>query len=314
MRYLPIFLDLRGRLVVVVGGGEEALRKVRLLLKTEAKIGIIAAELHDELQGLVDAGRIEWIARVFVPILLDDAALVYSADESVNQAVSEAARERGIPVNAVDDAALSSFIVPSIVDRDPVVVAIGTEGAAPVLAQGIRAKVEQMLPLALGKLAKAAESLRPKVAATVPAGNRRRGFWQRFFFGSIREAFLEGNSAAYASELDRALNQEATPAIGRVSHVTAAADPELLTLKAHRRLQEADVIVYDRLIDPAVLDLARRDAVRIPAGRGELDRVLLREAKSSKHVVRLVSDAASGDIIPFPLREDIRDTVLKAAS
>jgi uroporphyrin-III C-methyltransferase / precorrin-2 dehydrogenase / sirohydrochlorin ferrochelatase len=309
MRYLPIFLDLKNRSVVIVGGGEEALRKVRLLLKTEAK-----TELHDELGGLVASGRIEWIARVFVPILLDDAALVYSADTSVNEAVSEAARERGIPVNAVDDAALSSFIVPSIVDRDPVVVAIGTEGTAPVLAQGIRARIEQMLPVALGKLATAAAGLRPKVAAIVPAGNRRRGFWQRFFFGSIREAFLTGNSNGYENELNRALNQGSAPATGRVSLVAAPGDPELLTLKAHRKLQEADVIVYDRLIDPGVLEFARRDAVRIPAGKGELDHVLLREAKSGKHVVRLVADAASGDIIPFPLREDIREAALRAAS
>jgi uroporphyrin-III C-methyltransferase / precorrin-2 dehydrogenase / sirohydrochlorin ferrochelatase len=322
MRYFPIFVDLKDRPVVVVGGGEEALRKVRLLLKTDARIGVIAAELHDELESLADLGRIEWIARVFVPMLLDDAALVYSADANLNHAVSAAARQRGIPVNAVDDAALSTFIVPAIVDRDPVVVAIGTEGTAPVLAQGIRARIEQLLPAALGRLAKAAEALRPKVAATVPAGNRRRGFWQRFFFGSIREAFLAGNSDVYENELNQALSHESAPAIGRISLVAAGpGDPELLTLQAHRKLQEADVIVYDRLIDPGILEFARRDAVRIPVGKTpyEIDRFLIREAKSGKHVVRLKAGCPDvrghgGDIIPFPVREDIREAALRAAS
>jgi uroporphyrin-III C-methyltransferase / precorrin-2 dehydrogenase / sirohydrochlorin ferrochelatase len=297
MRYFPIFVDLKDRPVVVVGGGEEALRKVRLLLKTDAKIGIVAAELHQELRGLADAGRIEWIGRAFVPMLLDDAALAYSADAGVNDAVSAAARERGIPVNAVDDAALSSFIVPSIVDRDPVVVAIGTEGTAPVLAQGIRAKIDQMLPTALGKLAKTAEALRPKVAETLPAGSRRRGFWQKFFFGALRDAFLANNSDAYERELNQTLSEETAPAIGRVSLVGAGpGDAELLTLKAHRKLQEADVIVYDRLVGPGVLELARRDAVRIAVGKtpferspkqSEINRILIREAKAGKHVVRL---------------------------
>lgn len=320
MRYFPIFIDLKDRAVVVVGGGEEALRKVRLLLKTDVKIGVIARGLHDELRSLVENGRVEWIAREFVPLLLDDAALVFSADTGLNAAVSAAARERGVPVNAVDDAALSSFIVPSIVDRDPVVVAIGTEGAAPVLAQGIRARIEQLLPPALGRLAQAAGVLRPRVAETIPAGNRRRSFWQRFFFGPIREAFLEGDSSTYEHELKRALNQEAGPALGRLSLVAAPSnDPELLTLKAHRKLQEADVIVYDRRVDPAVLEFARRDATRIPGGKGDFDRIILREAKSGKHVVHLVAGdagtaAPGGDIIPFPLSDDIRDAALRAAS
>lgn len=320
MRYFPIFIDLKDRAVVVVGGSEEALRKIRLLIKTDAKIGVIARSLHDELRSLVESGQVEWIAREFVPLLLDDAALVYSADAGLNPAVSAAARERGIPVNAVDDAALSSFIVPSIVDRDPVVVAIGTEGAAPVLAQGIRARIEQLLPPALGRLAQAASVLRPRVAKTIPAGNGRRSFWRRFFFGPIREAFLEGDSSAYERELKRALNQDAGPALGRVSLVAAPSDDaELLTLKAHRKLQEADVIVYDRRVDPAILEFARRDATRIPGGKGDFDRIILRETKSGKHVVHLVAGdagtaAPGGNIIPFPLSDDIRDAALRAAS
>src|SRR4029078_10879332 len=142
MRYFPLFLDLDNRKAVIVGGGEEALRKVRLLLKTKARINIIAPALHDELASYLKEGRVLWLAKSFLPALLDDAALVYSADDSLHHDVSVAARDRGIPVNAVDDAALSTFITPSIVDRDPVVVAIGTEGTSPVLGMGLRSRIE----------------------------------------------------------------------------------------------------------------------------------------------------------------------------
>lgn len=294
MRYFPIFVDLQDRRVVVVGGGEEATRKIRLLLKTGATIQVIAPELHPELT--VNA-RIVWLSKQFDPALLDGAALVYSADKDLNQTVSAAAQARGIPVNAVDEAHISTFIVPSIVDRDPVVVAIGTEGTAPVLAQGIRAKVDAMLPHSLGQLASRAQSLREKVASLVPAGNRRRAFWQSFFFGAPRAALDGGDEVAFELALHDAIHSEAKPAEGRVSLVGAGpGDPELLTLKAHRKLQEADVIVYDRLVSPGILELARRDAVRIPVGKtpfeaspkqSEINDILLAEARKGLHVVRL---------------------------
>lgn len=297
MRYFPLFLDLDNRKAVIVGGGEEALRKARLLLKTKADIQVIAPALHDELLAHLKEGRLAWAAKHFVPSLLDDAALVYSAADELHDEVSTAARERGIPVNAVDDAALSTFITPSIIDRDPVVVAIGTEGTAPVLGMGLRSKIEALLPQALGKLAGAASGLRDHVAERVPQGNRRRSFWQRYFFGSIRDSFLAGDAKSYSRELEAALADSSSPSVGRVSLVGAGpGDPELLTLKAQRKLQEADVIVYDRLIGPGILELARRDAVRIPVGKkpfepspkqSEINAILIREAKAGRHVVRL---------------------------
>lgn len=297
MRYFPLFLDLDDRKAVVIGGNEEALRKVRLLLKTKARINVIAAALHDELLSYLKEGRIAWAAKSFSPALLDDAALVYSAEESLHDEVSAAARSRGIPVNTIDDAALSTFITPSIVDRDPVVVAIGTEGTSPVLGMGLRSKIEALLPQALGSLAVAASHLRDRVADTVPHGNRRRSFWQRYFFGSIRQSFLAGDAKTYSRELEAALIDDSSPSVGRVSLVGAGpGDPELLTLKAQRKLQEADVIVYDRLIGPGILELARRDAVRIPVGKkpfepsprqSDINAILIREAKAGRHVVRL---------------------------
>jgi uroporphyrin-III C-methyltransferase/precorrin-2 dehydrogenase/sirohydrochlorin ferrochelatase len=285
---------MQDRAVIVVGGGEEALRKVRLLRKTEARIKVIAPALQDELAA---EPRVEWLSRRFEPRLLDGAALVYSADPELDARVSAEARARGIPVNAVDAADLSTFITPSIVDRDPVVVAIGTEGTAPVLGQGLRAKIDAMLPSSLGKLAAAAHGLRARVAGLVPQDNRRRTFWQRFFFGSARESFLSGDFRSYTREVERALADAQAPSNGRVSLVGAGpGDPELLTLKAQRKLQEADVIVYDRLVGRGILELARRDAVRIPVGKTpfeaspkqpEINAILIREAKAGKFVVRL---------------------------
>jgi uroporphyrin-III C-methyltransferase/precorrin-2 dehydrogenase/sirohydrochlorin ferrochelatase len=186
MRYFPVFFDLEDRKVVVIGGGEEALRKVRLLLKTSAKIDVVAPVLHDELAA---EPRVRWAGKAYEAGYLDGAALVYSADKELNERVSKDAQARGIPVNAVDAADISSFIVPSIVDRDPVVVAIGTEGTAPVLAQGIRMKIDALLPQDMGELARRAASLREHVAGRIPFANRRRSFWQEFFFGKVRKAF-----------------------------------------------------------------------------------------------------------------------------
>jgi uroporphyrin-III C-methyltransferase/precorrin-2 dehydrogenase/sirohydrochlorin ferrochelatase len=283
-----------------------------------------------------------------LPELLDGAALVFAADASLNQFVTDAAKARGIPVNAVDAAEISTFITPSIVDRDPVVVAIGTEGAAPVLGQGIRARIDAMLPARLGALAAAARDLRDRVAETVPAGNRRRSFWQKFFFGAIRDAFLDQNVSRYAHEVETALQGESAPARGRISLVGASEpDPELLTLKAQRRLHEADIILHDHDVPQAILELARRDAVRLAVTPATAAKLALSEVAAGRYVVRLTTDriaeflsdeeamsyAAAGvpldivaeahlpdhllpgaQIVPFPDRDDTRNALLRAAS
>jgi len=339
MRYFPIFIDHQDRPVTVVGGTEEALRKVRLLLKTGAVLNVIAPALHEELAA---EPRVNWIAKGYHAGLLEGAALVYSADAELNERVAADAKALGIPVNAVDNPDISSFIVPSIVDRDPVVVAIGTEGTAPILGQGLRARIDAMLPQALGDLAMAAAGLRHRVADTIPFGNRRRSFWYRFFFGDVREAFIAGSTCNYLAGVENLFAAEAQPPQGRVTFVSLGSDdPELLTIKAQRKLQEADVIVHDRAVPKAILELARRDAVRSPV-KGELydgaTDLLLAEAKAGKLVVRLsaevsleetVSVAADGiafetvpavampkpaEIIAFPVREDIREDILRAAS
>lgn len=340
MRYFPIFIDLQNRPVAIVGGGEEALRKIRLLLKTGAVINVIAPEIHEELAA---APRVNWIARAYRAGLLEGAALVYSADAALNGRVASDAQALGIPVNAVDNPDISTFIVPSIVDRDPVVVAIGTEGTAPILGQGLRARIDAMLPQGLGDLARAAAGLRERVAAAIAPGNRRRSFWYRFFFGDVRNAFIAGDSCNYLAGVEKLFESEAHPPTGRVAFVSLGSeDPELLTIKAQRRLHEADLIVHDRAVPQAILEMARRDAVRTPV-KGELydgaTDVLLAEARAGKLVVRLtlgepsleetVSVAAEGiafdtipavapqrpaEVIAFPVREDIRDAIMRAAS
>jgi uroporphyrin-III C-methyltransferase/precorrin-2 dehydrogenase/sirohydrochlorin ferrochelatase len=297
MRYFPLSVDLKGRKVLVVGGGEQALRKVRLLLKTEARIELIASDLHPELTDFAMGGNLAWIGREFSPAHLDGAAFVFvAAKDEINAQVSSEAHKRDILVNVVDEADLSSAIVPAIVDRDPLVIAVGTEGEAPVLAQGIRSSLEAELPPFLGALTKAAGALRGRVAKALPAGGVRREFWRRYFFGSIRDAFLRG-SEEFDSEVSLALQDGTQRRSGRVSLVGAGpGDPELLTLKAHRKLQEADVIVYDRLIGPTILEYARRDAERIAVGKTpgkpsihqeQINEILIREAKAGRHVVRL---------------------------
>jgi uroporphyrin-III C-methyltransferase/precorrin-2 dehydrogenase/sirohydrochlorin ferrochelatase len=327
MRYFPIFVDLEGASVLIVGGGEEALRKARLVAKTPARIHVVAADVLPELAGLAAV-----VTPCFDEALLDGVALVYVAEPELGSRVSAAARLRNIPVNVVDVAEQSTFLTPSIVDRDPVVVAIGTEGAAPVLGQHIRARVDALLPSRLGELARRAQGLRDLVAKALPHGSPRRAFWQRFFFGSIATRFYQGRDAAYAHELTVALKDGADASRPLVTYIsTAAGNAELLTLKAQRRLMEADQIVHGAG-DQAFLELARRDATR----------VLSHDWTPSAHrTVRLVRDAemlageqarleALGfevEVLPavaatewpasafgFRTRDDIVDHLLRAAS
>ena len=343
MRYFPIFFDLQDRHVVVVGGGEEATRKIRLLLKTPAKISVIAPELHDELKA---NDRVNWLATAFSPSLLDGAALVYSADTALNAEVSREAQARGIPVNAVDQAEISTFIVPSIVDRDPVVIAIGTEGTAPVLGQGLRSKIDALLPPNLGELARVAASWRTRVAKLVPHGNARRNFWQNFFFGAPRESLFAGDKAGFARKVEAILASSYQTHEGLVSLVAIGpGDAELITIKAQRKMMEADLIVYERNLPAAILEMARRDAVRIeaPQRAHDLEKLLIEKARVGLLVVRLFAgdeqnieahdeyimlraQGISADIVPgittqkaqvatpFPINEDYQDQVLRSAS
>jgi len=306
MDYLPIFLRLQQRPVALVGGGAVALRKASTLLAAGAHVTVIAPDLHPQLAAQVARGELRHIAAPFTPGHLGDAIAVIAAtdDVSVNRAVSQAARERCIPVNVVDDAELSTFIFPAIIDRSPILVAVSSAGRSPVLARRIRAQIEALLPARLGALARFMGERRRALQRAL-AASARRSFWERIVSGPVASCVIAGDEAgaerAYARELRGA--QLSTPRtaelaapLGEVYLIGAGpGDPDLLTLRALQLLQQADVILYDRLVSPQVLERARRDAERIFVGKqpgecGQQERIhelLLRHALAGKRVARL---------------------------
>jgi uroporphyrin-III C-methyltransferase / precorrin-2 dehydrogenase / sirohydrochlorin ferrochelatase len=299
MRYFPVFADLDCTDVLVVGGGEQAAQKVRLLCKTGARVVVVAETVSGELDALGQRGAIDLLRRPFRANDVRGRRLVYVAtgDPALDAAASKAAQARGIPVNVVDAPDLSTFITPAIVDRSPVTVAIGTEGAAPVLAREIRARIEALLPANLGVLAARAQALRRRVAETISDPRARRRIWERLLQGPFRRAVLSGAETEAGRILAAELEVGKRQHTGRVALIGCGpGDPDLLTLKALQRMQEADVLVIDRLVDTRILDYARRDAERVLVGKdphgtstpqAEIDRILVREAKAGKVVARL---------------------------
>ena len=252
MQHFPIFLDLDGRRVVLSGGGEAALAKLRLLLKTAARITVFAPEPAAEIADWAGRGRLTLHRRAMAPGDALCAALVYAADEdaALDARTAHIGRTEGALVNIVDNLSDSAFITPAIVDRDPVTVAIGTEGAAPVLARRIKADLEARLPATLGTLARIGKGFR-KMAEALPFGRARRAFWADYYFDAGPRALEAGGETAAEETLDDLLAQHlaAGPAQGRVDFVGAGpGDPDLLTLKARKALDAADVVIHDRLV------------------------------------------------------------------
>jgi uroporphyrin-III C-methyltransferase/precorrin-2 dehydrogenase/sirohydrochlorin ferrochelatase len=300
MDYLPIFIQLRGELAVVVGGGQVASRKVELLLKAGARVTVVAPALVEELDTLAARGDLRHVGAEFAPGHLAGAGIVIAATDSreVNAAVSCAARTARVPVNVVDDPELSTFIFPAIVDRSPVIVAVGTSGHSPVLARRVRAQIESLLPARLGALARFVGDRRKEVQQALPPA-KRRPFWERIVSGLVGSSVLAGND----THADEAFQRElaASDAAGRLGEVyligAGPGDPDLLTLRAVQLLQQADVVLYDRLVSDAVLDRARRDAERVFVGKetggnhhqtqDEIHRLLVQYARRGLRVARL---------------------------
>jgi uroporphyrin-III C-methyltransferase/precorrin-2 dehydrogenase/sirohydrochlorin ferrochelatase len=299
MEFLPLFHKLQGSHVLVVGGGEIALRKSRLLVDAGALIRVVAPAVESQLQALVDASGGEVRLRGYAEADLESCQLIIAAtdDQALNAQVSADAKRRCVPVNVVDAPALCSVIFPAIVDRSPLVVAVSSGGDAPVLARLIRAKLETWIPSTYGELAGLAARFRARVKQLYPDVTQRRAFWEEVFQGPIADRQLAGQGAEAERLLEAKVNGAPPHAPGEVYLVGAGpGDPDLLTFKALRLMQQADVVLYDRLVAPAILELCRRDAERVYVGKRRADHALPQEqinkqlvdlAKQGKRVLRL---------------------------
>lgn len=301
MDFLPVFLNIRGKHCLVVGGDEVAARKAALLLNAGARVTVVAPQLAEAFGQLPHRERLHHHPGEFTPDLLDDVELVMCAlaDEARAREVSEAARARHLPVNVVDTPHLCSFVMPSIIDRSPILIAVGSGGASPVLARLLRARLESMIPSAYGRLSALAARFRDQVKAKFKRPENRRMFWEKVFQGPVAEMMFAGQDEAAAATLQAMIEGEMEPdaRIGEVYLVGGGpGNPDLLTFRALRLMQQADVVVYDNLVSPAVLDMVRRDADRIYVGKKradhalpqeEINELLVRLAKEGKRVLRL---------------------------
>ena len=302
MDYLPIFLNLKGKTCAVVGGGEVATRKISLLLKAHSYVKVIAPHIESALKNFVEEGSIDHIEDHFQDKYLTGCSLVIAAtnDREVNKCVHDSAARLNLPVNVVDDPELCTFIMPSIIDRSPLIAAVSTGGASPVLARLVRARMESLIPASYGKLAGLISTFRSKVKDTIKLPRERRRFWERVLQGHIAELVFCGREkdakVAIQGELD-SLVSGTKVGMGEVYLVGGGpGDPDLLTFRALRLLQQADVVVHDRLVSPQIVDMARRDAKRIYVGKErdkhalpqeDINHLLVRLAKEGNKVVRL---------------------------
>lgn len=296
--YFAAFLDVKGRPGAVIGGGAVAALKAEALLRSGVRVTVIAPEVGPRIAELAMTGALRIEKRRFRPGDLVGAEIAIAAtdDPAVNEAVSAAARALRIPVNVADNAALSSFIMPSVIDRPPLQIAISTAGTSPVLARKLRTIIESAVPFAFGRLAALMGRFRTRSKSLQPDPEARRRTWEEVIDGPIAEMVFSGNEAAAAASLERRFADEKT-ASGSVSLVGGGpGDPELLTLRALRVLQSANVVLYDNLVSPALVDLARRDAERIYVGKeqdrhavpqDEINDLMVQLARRGKRVVRL---------------------------
>jgi len=296
MDYLPIFADVRNQLCLVVGGGEVGKRKAGVLLEAGAKVRVVAPQIEP---ALAEQQGVQATVSRFEAQHLDGVTLVIAAtnDRSVNRQVSELARARNIPVNVVDDPELCSFIMPAIMDRSPLMVAFSSGGASPVLTRMMRGRLETMIPQKYSSLAGFAERYRELVKQRVTNPAKRRIFWENVLEGVIAEKVLSGDEDSAETMLLQMLESEDNIVRGEVYLVGAGpGDPDLLTFRALRLMQKADVVVYDNLVSKPIVDMTRRDAERIYVGKKrddhtlrqeQINELLVRLAKEGKRVLRL---------------------------
>ena len=300
MDYFPVFLDLKKRRCLLVGGGEVATRKGRMLAKAGAVLRIVAPEISTELRELAVQQGGEIVEREYESSDLQDCVLAIAATdiESLNEKISADAQALNLPVNVVDTPSLCTYITPAIIDRSPLVIAVSSGGEAPVLARLVRAKLETLIPASYGKLAQTASQWRDRIKARFSDGDSRRKFWEKILQGPAAELMMNGQENAANEFIANELTADQTDLTqGEVYLVGGGpGDPELLTLRALRLMQQADVVLYDRLVSDGVMELVRRDAERIYVGKRRSEHAMEQEninqllvdlAKQGKRVLRL---------------------------
>jgi uroporphyrin-III C-methyltransferase/precorrin-2 dehydrogenase/sirohydrochlorin ferrochelatase len=304
MQTLPIFAKLSGRQCLVVGGGTVAARRVEQLLNAGARVTVVAPELNPLVREWADRGRIDVIETDFDSALIGDCWLVVAAtsDKAVNRKVATAAEAAFRLCNVVDEPALCTFIMPVIIDREPVTIAVSSAGSSPVLARWIKGLIEEQLPYRIGALAELAGRWRDRVREALPAIDDRRRFWQQTLRGEVADLSFAGKDRESEAALDQALGRwldttAGGPSVGQAYLVGAGpGDPELITLRGRKLLARADVVLYDRLVNPKILEYARRDAELISVGKAagrvsirqeQLNRLLVNTVAAGKHVCRL---------------------------
>ncbi len=301
MDYLPIFVDLKGRKVLVVGAGDVAARKVSLLLRAGARVSVVAPDMSDAVSALNADGKIDFVKAVYNNSQLTECALAIAATNNmaVNRQVSEDAQQYGVLVNVADAPELCTFILPSIVDRSPVMVAVSTGGASPTLGRLLRARLETMIPASYGRLAELTRRFRDPVKQRFKTMTQRRRFWENVIQGQVAELVYANKDQQAEQALQAAIDQADSRELseGEVYLVGAGpGDPDLLTFRALRLMQQADVVLYDRLVSPKILDLVRREAEQIYVGKKrsfhavrqeEINHQLIDLAKQGKRVLRL---------------------------
>ncbi|GGY64179.1 siroheme synthase [Cellvibrio zantedeschiae] len=300
MDYFPVFLDLKNKRCLLVGGGDVATRKGRMLSKAGAVLRVVAPEISSELRELVAKHNGELHEREYHSNDVTDCVLAVAATdiESLNKKISDDAKQKNIPVNVVDTPELCTYITPAVIDRSPLMIAISSGGEAPVLARLVRAKLETLIPMSYGKLAHLASRWRERVKARFDNGDSRRKFWEKILQGPAAELAMNGQDEQADKILsDEIATEDESLIQGEVYLVGGGpGDPELLTLKALRLMQQADVVLYDRLVSDGVMDLVRRDAERIYVGKRRSEHAMQQEninqllvdlAKQGTRVLRL---------------------------
>jgi len=301
--HLPVFLNVKGQRALVVGNGTLAARKADLLLRAGCDLTVVAPEPNGDLAHLLQQEKVRHKTGHLSADDLDDCVIVFgaSADDSINQELYDFAKAARIPVNVSDNPALCDFVMPALVDRSPLLIAIGSGGTTPLLTRMLKARFETSIPASYGRLAEFAGEYRDQVKESIPDLTRRRRFWETMIDGPIAEHLFSGQESEATALMESLLAEAATdgdkPPRGEVYLVgTGPGDPDLLTFRALRLMQQADVVLYDRLIGDGILNLVRRDAERLYVGKmkqdhsvpqEEISEMLIRLAQEGKRVLRL---------------------------